>query len=283
MKNNFLSRNLIFAGCNLAILSLYLGTFQKVMALASNSDAYSFIPLIPLISAFFLIMDRKEWSPMAKYSGTVGLTVVLAGSLVFFVAMASQGAMSANDHIGLLTLSALISWTGCFMACYGVDVVRNIPFPFIFLIFAIPFPDQVLAKTVSFLQLGSATLTDWIFTLTGISYLRDGLSFHLPGLSITVAPECSGIRSSMALIITVCVAGHMFLDKPWKKLVLLFAVIPISLIKNAVRISTLSLLGTYVDKGFIDGPLHHKGGIVFFILALFLLVPLFKLLKETNA
>ena len=35
----------------------------------------------------------------------------------------------------------------------------------------------------------------------------------------------------------------------------------------------MTLLSLYVDPGFLVGRLHHQGGIVFFLLALFLLWP----------
>ncbi len=55
-----------------------------------------------------------------------------------------------------------------------------------------------------------------------------------------------------------------------------FAVVPISIVKNGFRIAFLSTMAIYVNPSFLTGPLHHRGGIVFYILAL---IPLFLLLK----
>ena len=49
------------------------------------------------------------------------------------------------------------------------------------------------------------------------------------------------------------------------------AIVPLAVIKNAIRIVGLSLLAVYVDRGFITGSLHHRGGIVFFLAALVLM------------
>ena len=51
-------------------------------------------------------------------------------------------------------------------------------------------------------------------------------------------------------------------------------------VKNGLRIVTLSILANYVDPGFLYGRLHREGGIVFFLLALGLLLPVYKLLKR---
>jgi exosortase/archaeosortase family protein len=44
-------------------------------------------------------------------------------------------------------------------------------------------------------------------------------------------------------------------------------IVPLAVAKNAIRIFTLSTLAMYVDPGFLAGPLHTRGGIVFFALA----------------
>ena len=93
------------------------------------------------------------------------------------------------------------------------------------------------------------------------------LSFALPGLNIEVARECSSIRSSMALLITSVLVNHLLLRRWWSKAVVLLLVFPLAGLKYGVRIVTLSLLTIYVDKGFMRGGLHTRGGVVFFGLA----------------
>ncbi|MGA2957768.1 MAG: archaeosortase/exosortase family protein, partial [Thermodesulfobacteriota bacterium] len=57
-----------------------------------------------------------------------------------------------------------------------------------------------------------------------------------------------------------------------KKIVLALIVFPVTVFKNGIRIVTLSLLGSYVDKRWVtESSLHHSGGFVFFIPALGLL------------
>jgi len=51
-------------------------------------------------------------------------------------------------------------------------------------------------------------------------------------------------------------------------------------LKNGIRIVTLSLLAVYVDPNFLFGTLHRDGGIVFFLLGLLLLLPVLLLLQR---
>jgi exosortase/archaeosortase family protein len=97
-----------------------------------------------------------------------------------------------------------------------------------------------------------------------------------------VAKECSGIRSTQALLITCLLAGHLFLRANWRRAALLVAAVPVLIIKNGVRIATLTLLAVRVDPSFLTGRLHHQGGFVFFALAMLILLPLLWLLQKTE-
>jgi exosortase/archaeosortase family protein len=55
------------------------------------------------------------------------------------------------------------------------------------------------------------------------------------------------------------------------------------IIKNGVRIATLTLLANYVNPQFLFGRLHRQGGFVFFLLGLALLLPVFWWLKRREA
>ncbi len=134
---------------------------------------------------------------------------------------------------------------------------------------------------IYFLQVGSTEFTNLLFMATGVPFLREGFVFHLPGMSVEVAKQCSGIRSSLALLITAILAGHMFLKTGWKKVFLAVLIIPVTMFKNGIRILILTLLGTYVDPRWLtESSLHRDGGIVFFILALVLMAPILYWLRK---
>jgi exosortase/archaeosortase family protein len=65
--------------------------------------------------------------------------------------------------------------------------------------------------------------------------------------------------------------GHLFLSSWRRKFVLSLWVLPITIVKNAIRIVTLTLLGVYVDPRILESTLHSRGGIPFFVMALSLL------------
>ncbi len=95
---------------------------------------------------------------------------------------------------------------------------------------------------------------------------------QLPGFSMEVAPECSGIRSSIVLLITSVVAGKLFLRSGWNRLLLVLLVAPVSIVRNAIRISVIGELCVNVGPHMIDSFIHKRGGPIFFALSL---VPMF--------
>jgi exosortase len=112
--------------------------------------------------------------------------------------------------------------------------------------------------------------------------LREGFVFHLARVDIEVAKECSGIRSSMALLILALLATHFTLKSFWKKALFLACGLFMMILKNGIRIATLTLLAMYIDPGFLYGRLHHQGGVVFFLIGVVLLLPVLFFLQRSE-
>ncbi len=144
----------------------------------------------------------------------------------------------------------------------------------------VPIPNFLLNRIIFLLQEGSAWITGALFDLVGVPALREGLVFHLAKVNIEVAKECSGIRSSMALFILSLLITHFQLRSFWNKIVFIIFGLFMMILKNGVRIATLTRLAVYVDPGFLFGRLHRQGGVVFFLLALLLLLPVLALLQH---
>jgi len=114
-----------------------------------------------------------------------------------------------------------------------------------------------------------------MLSLSGMPVFRQGLDFQLPGMRMAVAPECSGIHSSLVLFITSLLAGQLLLRSPWKRAALTLAVIPLAILRNGFRIFTIGQLCVHVSPDMINSYIHRRGGPIFFVLSL---VPFFLLL-----
>ncbi len=276
-------RNVYFLLFNIIALVVFYAPMKDLIALSFNKAVYSHIILIPLVSGYFMYSERKIIFSSMQYSFTYGTILIIAGIILYLIGMTQGIRLNQNDYLSLITLSALVFWIGGFIVSYGPHAFRAASFPLLFLIFMIPIPALAIEKLILLLQKGSAEAAYGFFMLTGIPFVREGYIFHLSTVSVEVAEQCSGIRSGIALFITGILAGHIFLQTGWKKIILVLSIFPVAIIKNGLRIVTLSLLGAYVDKAFLtDSLLHKKGGILFFILAIMLLAPVLWMLRKSE-
>jgi exosortase C (VPDSG-CTERM-specific) len=157
----------------------------------------------------------------------------------------------------------------------GSGTMRTIAFPVGLLIFTVPFPGVLQGWMEWFLQHSSAQAADVLFRMSATPIFRQGLVFELPGFSLEVAPECSGIHSTLVLFITSLLAGHLFLRTPWNRALLTLGVIPLAILRNGLRIFTIGQLCVHVSPDMINSYIHRHGGPIFFALSL---IPFFLLL-----
>jgi len=259
--------------------ALVFGPLYRVWREARPSEFYSHIPLIPAISAFFFFRRRKKYFQGDRTGEAVGIITVSAGLVTFAASRIIQADLIG--HAIICSLSAIVLIFGSFLALFGKSALKKALFPLAFLFFMIPLPIAFIEKIVSILATASTGITYLLFKAFGVPFVKGGSYFHLPGFDIIVADACSGIRSSIALLITTVLAGHLFLRKFWKQVFLAVAVFPVTVFKNGVRIVTLYLLSYFVDIRIIEGGfLHKSGGFIFFGLGLVILGIILWFLKE---
>ena len=275
-------RNILFISFNILLGAIYHGPLKELITVSFGNELYSHIILIPLVSGYFLFLNRKSLSVEVNYSYVWGLTLMILAMGMYFLAIDQGTKLNRNDYLSLITFSAVSFWIGGFVFFYGMKSFRTNLFPLLFLFFLVPIPTLIVETVILILQIGSTEISYAFFKLTSVPILREGFTFHLSGISVEVAKQCSGIRSTIALFITSIIAGHLFLHTGWKKLVLIIAIFPITILKNGLRIVTLTLLGNYVDVRILGSELHKSGGIPFFIVALVLLSPVLWALRKSE-
>ncbi len=269
---------LIFAVWVLVCSLAFWKPLYALIEYALNNDNASHILIIPCIVAWLIYLDRQQLtSPRFDFLAASFFAVpaaILAAIALF------PSPRNPSTVLPILVVSFLVFLISGFIAAFGGKSAKAVWFPLAFLGFAIPFPDPFLNRIIYFLQAGSAEVAEVVFDWSGLPVIRDGFFFRLPRLSIEVAKECSGIRSSIALLILALLVAHFSFSRFWKKAVFVIAGLLMMVIKNGVRIATLTILANYVDPDFLYGRLHHEGGVVFFLLGLALLLPVYWLLKR---
>lgn len=269
---------LLFAGLLAAACLLAWRELAEWLRISLHDERFSHLWLIPLISAGLIFEARRTVFRRTRTSRD-GVLWVAVGGILSGLALLPTSLQPANV-LSLFLLGFVVVLTGLFRISFGPDAWRAARFPLAFLIFMVPAPAFLLAWITHALQVGSAAVTEAIYTVLRVPYVRDGLAFDLAGLSIEIAQQCSGIRSSTALVLLTILSAQYALRSPWRKFILVAFVIPIVLLKNGVRIATLSLLAVHVDRSFITGAAHHKGGFVFFGLMWIVMIALCLVLRK---
>jgi exosortase len=257
-------------------------TLDALITYSLHNDSSSHIVVIPLIAFSLLYVERQNTFSITKASVGSGIGLALGAIVLYWLANQDLFLRHGNWLLSLETLSVILVWAGGFLLCYGFVAFRAGVFPLLFLLLMVPLPDVVLDWVIHGLQQGSTEIAYLIFQALGTPVSRQGFLLSVPGVTIEVAKECSSIRSSMALFITCLLATHLYLRTGWKKLLFVLLSLPVSVIKNGIRIATLTLLSIYVDPSFLAGRLHREGGFVFFFLALLILFPVFLWLEKSD-
>jgi len=268
-----------FAVLWVASLLIWWHAIAATVELALQQSAYTHILLILPVSIALISqeLNRRGWKPRPRLRA--GATLLGFAVLADIAALESarMGVITSDVYLSLSMFAVVTWWIGSFICCFGSHITRACSFPLCFLFWLIPIPNIVLNDLVYALQHGSAYAAHQLFAIVRVPVTQDGVRLSVPGLTVEVASECSSIRSSLMLAVTTMVMAHLLLRSiPGKALVIL-AVIPLSIAKNGLRIFTLSMLGVYVDRGWLHGRLHHNGGVLFLLLFLAVLLALLRL------
>jgi exosortase C (VPDSG-CTERM-specific) len=261
----------------IVLLIVYARPLLMLLSYAAGSHLHSYILLIPFVSGYLLYLRRDELQKKYSTDFTLAIVSVIAGIglLAFGHSLNFAGRAPANnDRIVLMTLSFLCCLAAGGFFFFGRDWMRAAAFPLAYLIFIVPMPDAMANALEMASKSAAAEVANVLFHISGTPFLRAGPIFQLPNITIEVAQECSGIRSSWVLFMTSILAANLFLKTPWRRFALVAFVIPLGILRNGFRILVIGLLCVNVGPQMIHSLIHRRGGPLFFVLSLipFLLV-----------
>jgi exosortase C (VPDSG-CTERM-specific) len=275
--SNTPAANKRFAGWGI-YLAILCGAFalplREFVIYIAHSDVHSYVLLIPFVTGYLIYIRWKHLSREFNNAWGFALFLALAGAGALFASL-RFAELGQNDYMTLIALSFFCFVIAGVFLFLGTKWAHSAMFPLFFLAFMIPLPEAAVDTLENASKVASAEVASWLFLISGTPVLREGTLFQLPGITIAVAKECSGIRSSLVLVITSLLAANMFLRTTWRRALLVGAVIPLGLLRNGLRILVVSLLCVHIGPEMIHSVIHRRGGPVFFALTL---VPLFAML-----
>jgi exosortase C (VPDSG-CTERM-specific) len=257
------------------ILVCFARPLFELVIYAAGNDLYSYIFLVPLISGYLLYSRRARLPKTYAVDAQLAILFLAAGvglvAILFWLNLTREPP-TENDRLTVLTLSFLCCLAAGGFFFVGRTWMRAAAFPIAYLIFMVPMPNAMADALETASKYASAEAANLLFHLSGTPFVREGLVFQLPNITIEVAQECSGIRSTFILFITSVLAANLFLNTQWRRFALVAFVIPLAILRNGFRIAVIGLLCVNIGPQMIHSVIHRRGGPVFFVLAL---VPFF--------
>lgn len=235
-----------------------------------SNDYYSHGVLVPIVSGYFAwrLLPRVERKP-----SNLGLILLITALVVYLAALFQRAFfISALSMIGL--------FAGVVWYLWGWLALKRLAFPLAFLIFMVPLP-FVEASSLP-LSLLTGQISTKVMQLLGMNVTVQGASVKLANANLVVGAQCSGLRSIVALFTLVAVFAYIVEGPRLSKLLLGLSAIPIAILGNIFRVSTLLWVADKwgVKAGFTY--YHDYSGIFFFFFAFLCLILLGQLLRCRN-
>ncbi len=254
----------------------------ELVRFAASSHLYSHILLMPVVCGYLVWLKRENLPATDTPAWSWAVAPFAAAAVLLGLRWQAGTALVADDALALTTGAFVCGVWGVSLLTLGRATARALAFPLGMLVFLAPMPVAVRDGVEVFLQHASADVAELLFRLTGLTVLRMGLIFELPNVTLEVAPECSGIRSTLVLFITSLLASHLLLRTGWKRALLVAVVIPLGIARNAFRIWVLAELCVRVGPEMLHSPIHNQGGPIFFAASLVPLLGLLALLWRSE-
>jgi len=266
MKKNS-KKNMLFLLLIIIIIILYLGSFRWLLISWLTMDSYNHGFLIPIVSIF--LIWRKRGS-LFEDKGNKNPFLFIFSLIIYLLGQ-------ITGSIFITTISLIPFILGLIQFFRGTKQAKDLAFPIIFLIFAIPLPN--LEGILFYLQSISTILATNIAHLLGVSCSYEGCQIFMNGTIFAIAPECSGFNSIISFYTLVTLLVYLISDPFKDKIILLIAAFPIALFTNALRIAiTLLIASNYgVEQGIRY--FHDWGGITFYLMAIILIFILLRCIR----
>jgi exosortase len=232
--------------------------------------------LVPFFAAY-LVWSKKDTLRSTKIVPSwSGIGIVVLGLLVLLL-----GVYGAELFLSRVSLVILLA--GLVLCFGGWELLKELRFPLLVLLLAIPIPAIIFNQITLPLQTLAAKLASALLPIFGVPVLREGNVIELPVMKLEVAEACSGIRSLVSLFTLSIFYGYFLEKSPLRRTILALVSIPIAIAANALRILGTGLCVQYWDPDKALGFFHEFSGWVMFLVSLGCLFVVHRIMRMVPA
>lgn len=243
-----------------SVVVAFIPAFKQLYEIANLAPAYSYIVVIPALSAMLFWRLRGRLRGLPFTGSWYGLILVAAGLLLRIVGQFSTMSTVVRYAFLMVIYGLVLSLTGS-------AVFRRLLLPLCVLIFMVPLPMFLTDEISLKLQLLSSQLGVELIRLTGISVYLEGNIIDLGAYQLEVAEACSGLNYLFPLMILSFLIAYLFRGPLWKKVLIFFSSVPLTVLMNSLRIGVIGITVEYWGPQMAEGMLHEFEGWLVFMLS----------------
>jgi len=254
--------HLIALGVTLTlILALFARDAAAMATIWWTSSTFNHCLVIIPIIIWLISLRYGELKPLTPSIWPVGLGF-LAGAALLWVFGEAAG-------LGLLRHTALVLMVqASVIAILGKQVSRALMFPIFYLVFLIPFGEEL----VPVLQTLTAKICVFLLTHSNIPSKIDGIFITVPNGFYQVAAACSGVKFLVAMIAYGSLAAQVLFRSNRRRALFMVAAVIIPILANGVRAFGTIYIGYLTNTNFAQSFDHVIYGWFFFGLVMGLLM-----------
>ena len=259
----------LFAGFIIA----YFPVWKELVLTWYSNDQYSHGFLIIPLCIYMVWRKKEKLVEIRIIPSRWGLVLTIFSLLLYLFARLAEITTIASFSMVLVLAGVVIYF-------YSFPLLKELLFPLFLLLFMIPIPTQIYSKFTIPLQLFVSKVSVWIGAVMGLPIYREGNVIHLPHQTLQVVQACSGLRSMVSLLALSAFFGYFTLKSNILRTVLFICGIPAAVLVNIIRVLLLVLAFHYFNYDLTKGTIHTIFGMSIFVLALFFLLGVKKLLSN---
>jgi exosortase len=245
------------------LLVITFPTLRHIAVESWATEQGSHSPLVLASGLWLLVTLLRESRTLqqrpAPFWAMAAIIPMAAALLLFRKAAVIELEVYALYGLFVAVLYAYIGW----------GALKAIWFPLLYLAFAVPLPDSLVAAITNPLKLWiSATAVDLLY-FAGYPIASSGVTIQVGQYQLLVAAACAGLNSLITLTALTLFYVYLTHRAQWHYIgALALIAVPVAIFSNLVRVVILVLLTYHAGEAVAQGFLHYFAGMTTFAVAL---------------
>lgn len=249
----------------LTVIALFAPIISWLVQTWTSSVYDAHGALVPLLAGSMVLTQRRALASAPRAPDNAGLALTGAGLVILLLAL-----LMNFNLMGGVALVVVV--TGMAWSLWGRTVVRLLAYPLgmLFLMLPLNYPLEI---AIGFrLRLLATKLSSLLLGWLGLPIEVHGTIISTSRFAVAIESPCSGLKTLSALLLAGLVLAYFLHRRWWERGLIALLVFPVALVANAIRNTTIILIGHNYGRAAAMGWLHEFSGMATFLLAVLILI-----------